>query len=228
MKRLLVFSVLLSVCVSTIFGAKPTVYDKKVPMEQSSTLILVTCSVLMFDGKSMGFNKGWQAHNGFPKEVIIPAGTHTLSMYAEYIGAGRISQVTYEPFTHEFLPGRIYAIQKNSITADKGVRMRDVTELFEEFVSNSGGSDASPIEGTWEFDKQQLIFSGDQFITLNKGKNNTRGFFYIEDNTVYLPHILYYSGKKWKIYPLNMTGTAIFDGITLSSPNGKQVFRKVE
>jgi hypothetical protein len=233
-KGFTVFSVILTVLLISGCSSAPTVYDKSVPLEQSSTLILVSCTVMDFDGKFLVLDSNWRGHNSLgPKQIIIPSGTHTFSVYAEYSQSSRILQVQYKPFTIEFFPGHTYAVQKNSSTSDEGVRITDITELLKEFVPNSSGSDALLLEGKWESDNGNFgyIFSGNQFITFYKKNQGLRGFFSIKDDKVYLTTLVYYYKGKWIVYSIAGSFVLQFDGTTLVSTTlfgGKTVYKKSE
>ena len=205
------------------------VFDKSVPFEESSTLIIVGCSVFTFDGTSMRSNKDWQAHNSFPKQIIIPAGTHSLSVYAEYSQGSTLLQVSSDPFSYDFLPGHSYVVRRNSTTSNKGVNVAEATGIFDEFVPNSGGSDASPLEGKWSNGngKYQLFFSGNQFVTAIDGVYQMRGVFSIDDGTVYMPLLASYTRGKWIIDARNLTMTLTYNGTSLIGGNaGQTVYNK--
>jgi outer membrane murein-binding lipoprotein Lpp len=237
-KGFTVFSVILTVLLISGCSSAPTVYDKSVPLEQSSNLILVSCTVMDFDGKFLALNSNWRAHSSLgSKQIIIPSGTHTFSVYAEYrqSGSGRILQVQYEPFHIEFLQGHTYAVQKNSLTSENGVRITDVTELLKEFVPNSSGSDALLLEGKWESnnDKDGYIFSGNQFVTFSGKYQGLRGFFSIKDDKVHLTTLVYYNrGKeKWVVNFMAGSYALQFDGITLVRTTlfgGEALYKKSE
>ena len=234
-KCFLIVSVLVVVLAIAGCGSAPktTVYDNSVLLEQSSTLVLVSTTVMNFNDKFVGTTPSWMAHNGGIKQMIIPAGTHTLSIYAEYPSSvGRILQIQYEPITFEFLPGHTCAVQKNSLTSNDGVRITDVTELLKEFVPNSNDSDASPIEGKWKTtkDKSEYIFSGNQFVTLYNGKYQFRGFFSIQNNIVHVESVVYYNKEKWDVYPMVGSYNLRFNGSTLARTtfSGDVLYKKVE
>jgi len=232
--RAVFISVVLAALLTAACTGAPKIYDKSVPLEQSSTLILMSCTVMDFDGKFLALNPDWRGHNSLsPKQIIIPAGTHTFSIYAEYSQASRILQVQYEPFRIDFLPGHTYAVQKKSLTSDNGVSITDVTELLKEFVQNSRGSDASLLEGKWESikDKDGYIFSGNQFVTFN-GKNlGLRGFFSIKDDKVQLTTLVYHNKGNWYVNSLAGSYNLQFDGTTLARTTlggGKALYKKAE
>ena len=233
-KRLAIISVVLAALVIAGCSSAPKVYDPSVPLERSSTLILVGTTVMNFNDKFVGTTPSWMGHNSLgPKQMIIPAGTHTLSIYAEYPSSvGRILQIEYQPITFEFLPGHTCAIQRNSITSNDGVRITDVTELLKEFVPNSNAPDASSVEGKWKTDKDksEYIFSGNQFVTLYNGKYQFRGFFSIQDNKVQVFSVVYYNKGKWDVYPMVGSYNLRFNGSTLARTtfSGDVLYTKVE
>jgi len=214
---------------------KVNVYDNSVPLEQSSTLILWGTTVMNFDGNFVGNKPSWIGHNGFrPLHIIIPAGKHTFNIYAEYVvGSGRILQVEYEPFTVDFLPGNTYAVQKKALTSDDGVSIIDITELIKEFTPNSGGENATPLEGKWVSNniKEDYIFSGNQFVTVNNGNYGFRGFFTIKGNKVQMSNVVYYNKNKWDVYPMVGSYSLDYDGTTLTRTllgNKEAVYKKSE
>jgi len=216
-------------------GSKATVYDESVPLEQSSTLIFVNVTVMTFNGETMGYKPSWMGHNSLSrKQVIIPAGNHTLSIYAEYasLNTGYKLDVEYA-ISQEFLAGHTYAVQKNGVNYGDGISLTDITELLKEFVPNSSGSDASILEGKWVSDnsKEEYIFSGNQFITVNNGKYGYRGFFSIEKDKINMAYLVNYSKGKWNVFLLASLTSLDFDGTTMTATgfgNKKIVFKKVE
>jgi hypothetical protein len=176
-KQFLIVSVLVAVllivgCSST---PKENVYDKSVPLEQSSKLIiLVNCSVLEFNGKNTDIN--WHADNSIlSKIMIIPAGTHSLKLYSRNMSY----ETVFDPITREFLPGHSYVVTAEGIGRSFKAAIVDQADLNYELVPDLTRENASPFEGTWVSIKNEgdrLIFSKKEFFALTK-KAQLRGTF---------------------------------------------------
>jgi len=237
-KKIVIISMVLATLLIAGCSSAPKVYDKSVPLEQSSTLVLYNTTVMNFDDKFVGITPSWMAHNGGTKEIIIPAGTHTLSIYAEYPGSvGRLQQVQYKPISYEFLPGRTYVILKNSLTSDEGVRITDLTEELPELVPDPTRTDASPFEGVWVNIKNaedRLIFSGNEFMMIanTKTQPSWRGTFsYNNSNTVSLKGtavIAYIAKRKaWMTVSLDPRPFT-YNGETLKGGGPSQYNKEIE
>ncbi|MDR2922913.1 MAG: hypothetical protein LBU85_06195 [Treponema sp.] len=214
----------------------PKVFDKTVPLEQSSTIQFQGCSIVRFDGKENYLSPMWSAHNSLGiKQVIIPAGTHVLSIYAESAGGSTIYQWESVPMSYEFLPGHTYAIGVQRSYSDFTALIIDHVQLNRELVPDTTRGNASPFEGVWESSskKFQLIFAGDEYMLIYNGRGTFRGNFTYDKsgtNVILTQWGSYYSKEvPWFIYPSPIKVACSYDGTLLTygtSTNDK--FRRVE
>jgi hypothetical protein len=179
----------------------PTVYDKSVPPEQSSTLVISQCAITKFNGASVS-PISWNGMTGV-KQIQIPAGEHKMEVYQRGGGVGYETHNTVEG-TFNFLPNYIYVVYL--ATVDMGGKFRLVGAprstggiSQDELIPDPTSPDASPIEGTWQYNKKgnEFIFSGNEFIYKMNGKNFLRGTFSIDGDKLTLPLFYQYKGKKW-------------------------------
>ena len=121
-KNLMFLVLLISIC--NIFAGcstGPIVYDKSVPLEQSSTLKLLNVGVDSFNEKNFVWVWGdpnmprpmMDKHVHF---VIIPSGTHTLALRQSWHIGDVITSYTVT-MTHDFLPGLTYVVTMDPFTA---------------------------------------------------------------------------------------------------------------
>jgi hypothetical protein len=193
-KRLGIISVLLVAVLIAGCGSTPkaTVYDKSVPLEQSSTIIIsYPCSVIEFNGKSTALSPSWQAHNGGTKLMVIPAGTHTLVLYAETIVSNRKMMYSSEPIINEFLPGHTYLTMSEARVSDASFQIIDQAILSRELTPDTSRADIYPFEGVWvniKNEEDRLVFSGNEYMVLSKtkGQMSWRGTFSHNSETVTL------------------------------------------
>jgi hypothetical protein len=224
----LLVALLIAGCSST---PKTTIYDKSVPLEQSSTLIISAgCSVIEFDGKSTQFSTEWQAHNSLnAKRMIIPAGTHTLKLYAEVVYSGARHMISSELITREFLPEHSYAAAANANVGGSFIAVIiDQTALIPELKPDISRSDASPFEGNWvniQNEEDRMIFSGNEYMVLSKtqGWATTRGTFSHNSGTVTLNISFYESKDGWMPWLIDLSPTFNYNGTTLK---GKTFIKK--
>ena len=218
---LLTFAVVFVGCSSSA----PFVYDTTVPPEQSSTLIINGCQVYKFNGETMSL-KNWNAGVG-EKTVVIPAGTHTLEVWASQSSEGG-TKLEYGKveITHTFLPGKIYLvtalIEGNSVKA----QITNVPSVPSgDLVPNPESPDASPFEGVWASnDGSQWVFAGNEWAIKVKGAENTRGSFTYNENTVTVNIYYQFFMGKWQSGSFSYKFT--YDGTTLKY--GNTVLKRAE
>jgi len=230
----LIFGVCLAIGLAIAFTAcssAPVVYDKSVPLEQSSTLIIKLGKITLFNGKKVS----WNGYNGFSwgQKFIIPAGTHEFILEFEQRSATGKAMEGVVTMKHEFLPGHSYNVLA-ALTSISGRNAMgiiiDEEELQNELKPNSENPDASPFEGKWvdvKDEGNQLILCGSQYIRIYKGKNDIRGFFSYTKNSVYLHFLAKYAKGMWEIDEgLMQFGGAnyVYDGSSLKI--GKYEYRK--
>jgi uncharacterized protein YcfL len=193
-KRFAIISVVLAVLLLAGCSSAPKakVYDTSVPLEQSSTLIISeSCSVSEFNGVKTG--KDWSSFTTFTpveKQVVIPAGTHTLKLhYTYYVTTGsgwNLSATT----TGQFLPGHIYVVAgyRDTLKSDARLFIFDETEYNRELAPNPASPNATQFEGIWVNTRdaeKRLVFADNQFFYTEKdGKVLSRGMFDINGQTV--------------------------------------------
>jgi len=214
-------------------SSAPTVYDKSIPLEQSSTLIILNGTITMFNDN----NVIWSGFNGFSwgQKFIIPSGTHEFRLeFTQGSVTGRVMKGE-TTMKHIFLPGHSYNII-GALTSISGSRAMvyvvDEETLQSELTPNPKNPNASPFEGKWVEEKDagnQIILCEDQYVRILKGKNDIRGFFSYTKNSVYLNFLARYTKGKWEIDDglMQFGGTNYnYDGSTLKV--GKYVYRKIE
>jgi hypothetical protein len=174
-------------------SSAPAVYDASVPLEKSSTLIIIQCQVGYFDGKKT--DGKWNASMG-TKKVVIPMGDHTLKMYnaqqsGSYLETGNIE------INYDFLPGHTY------IVIAPIVNRTIVGRIMEEIIiPDTSNTNATPFEGKWENTKderQQFIFAGNEFMSFFQGTVSSRGSFSYKDNKLSVDIWAFFSLKKWRV-----------------------------
>jgi len=217
----LIFGVCLAIGLAIAFtgcSSAPKAYDPSVPLEQSSTLRIVSCNVREFDGKFTGGGIAWGVMIG-EKQMIIPAGRHTLTLLSR---SGRWeSTIT---MTHDFIPGHTYTVSLESDTA-KGAIL-DETELSRELVPNPASPNASQIEGVWiAANGEKYIFANNgYFWTDKKGSFMHRGTFSLNGQKINL--INQFSSFSGPWYPGTGPFIIDFNGATIRS--GNRVFTRAE
>lgn len=215
--------VIISVVLATLFvvgcgsaPSAPAIYDSSVPLEQSST-IAFTGRIIEFDGQSTVLSSQWNAGLGV-KQIIIPAGRHTLEFYSEAVSGNTLYQ-TGNTVTYEFLPGHTYAAgaQKSGNTFipvifdTANIREPDTT------IAN-----ASPFEGIWESSdkKHQIVFAGDEFIQSSNGVGQRRGTFTYNSSTSTISFLILgvYRNKDfpWVVFAIRNVYPDTYDGTILN------------
>jgi hypothetical protein len=197
-KNLFGISLLLVLLSSAAYGRGPTVYDKKVPLEESCTLRIFNCFVTEFDGKRTG--SAWWSEMG-TKEMIIPAGNHTLQIHTKNGGLGNfdgnfgfIETFRTGDFSRDFQAGRTYLVSGGS--SGNGLVV-DVTLSQEDPVPDPSSPNATPFEGEWHCASRgwMLTFCGNEYI-LNRGsKGRDRGRFGYNDTEVILFPFVFYNAQ---------------------------------
>jgi len=177
----------------------PFVYDATVPPEQSSTLIIHECQVYKFNGTTMSADK-WSAGVG-EKTVIIPAGTHTLEVWSSE-SSGLCTKLEYgkTEITHTFLPGRAYRLSAPIEGGYVKALITKTPNLTSPLVPNPESPAATPLEGVWvnsTDEKQQWIFSDNEFSVKQNGAEINRGMFTYKVNIVTLNVHYVYAFGKW-------------------------------
>jgi hypothetical protein len=171
-KEFAIISVVLAVLLIASCSSTPkvTVYDPSIPTEKSCTLRIANCWITKFDEKAVRM-MDWEAL-GTEKQVIVPAGTHTLSLRGNS-AAGQRTINSWATMTVEFLPGHTYYATLfptwNFYAAEPLLAILDEAELNRQvtLVPNPANPNATPFEGIWVNTKNEgikLIFAGNQFL----------------------------------------------------------------
>jgi len=214
-------------------ASKPTVYDASVPTEQSSTLKIKACWVKEFNGKETNWGSAFSM-----KQIIIPAGQHSLLIFNKFENNEGYQVVNYhdEILMHfEFLPNHTYLITMslNKINKRFTARIIDEASFGYDLVPDTSSPDATPLEGKWvntKIEGNQLIFAKNEFIFITNGKYYGRGFFYFDGQDVSIPISAVYNKDKWVLLDKEMEiggySRFTYDGTTLIS--GKIEFKKME
>ena len=201
-KCLFIVSVLVMALVVAGCYSTPMVYDSSVPLEESSTLEIGNGTVTGFNGK----NTFWDT-----KAVIIPAGTHTLTIRnSEERGTSiEYGQVT---MTYTFLPGHTYAV----FAPIEGGRIIgtiiDKVKFSEDLVPDPSSPDASRIEGKWKITDgkttNEFTFAKNEYARFINGNYFSRGFFQIGGNSVSMTVGAFYNSKKdtWSVMTMPLSG----------------------
>ena len=199
-------------------GSAPKIYDPSVPLEQSSTLRIVDCAVIEFNGQA-----GLGGVQIGETQVIIPAGTHTLKVLSRS-GSTSISTWTGD-ITYQFLPGQTYYITISTIGSSGKILILNTIPP----MPDPSRSNASQVEGIWvntAAADNKLIFAGNEyFTTAGNGKLLTCGTFTFDGRQVTLSIQAYTmnGGKKWM--HAAPQGTKIdYDGATLRM--GRNEYRR--
>jgi len=201
----------------------PNVYDKSVPIEQSSTIKIIWCFVTQFDGVKTG-SAWWAAMN--TKQVIIPAGTHTLKLFNKQEGFGTSSWGEVD-IKFDFTPGNTYLVFAPLYGHEIKGQIIDETHFNRELTPDPASPNASQFEGKWvsaKNENNQLIVSGDEYIWIDKGVNQMRGYISYDEKKkkVSLSFLAVYYKDRWQIMGgeasnwknLNFNGTTLMDGKT--------------
>jgi hypothetical protein len=222
-KRIGIISMLLTALLIAGCSSGPMVYDKSVPLEKSSTLILRQCAITEFNGVKTGVSMNGLAGQ---KQVQIPAGKHRIQVHQKGGGVGYETWNTVDT-TYDFLPGYIYVIFLGTVDMGSKLSIVGAPKFTGKVIQNElkpdpASPNASPIEGTWEYRKGNVfIFANNEFIWRFGGGNKFRGVFSIEENTITLPLFFEYKGGKWVekfggIFTMDYSGQEIkFVGKTL-------------
>lgn len=232
----------LSLAVLLIAGCSsstPAVYDESVPQEERCTLTINNfLEVTHFDNDEVN----WITSQFNRKQVTIPTGTHRLRVTTSAestsgYGTGTLT-ITQQSGTvelvQEFLPGHEYfVIAFIDEGADKiaGVIVDDA-QLDTELTPDPSSPAAAPFEGEWmntALNKYHLMFSGNQFATINNGKYQGRGYWVRQGNTVTMPLLFLYSKGKWTLAPSpNTILTLFYNGTAFTNQSGRIVYTKME
>jgi len=207
-KSLSMILVLLALVAVAGYG-KPKVFDKSVPAEQCSTLIVESSDsalgtqITKFNEKKVSWNPG--------TNMLIPAGTHSLQFLRKEQRQILVLKTTLSDstdVTHTFLAGHTYlALAKIIDDSDKThkayVKIQDVTEAYLDFpMPDRASPDASPFEGEWVGVKGgNLVFAGGEWAIKADGKFFIRGLVW--EGTPASPFMVWlisYDAKKnkWK------------------------------
>jgi len=204
-------------------SSAPTVFDKSVPLEQSSTIRINSYTYV--SGNINGTPVEWVTSSFNQKQVIIPAGEHTFR-----IGTDDNRRQGLVSVTNNFLPGHTYFVIA-SIIGDKIYgAIIDQGDLNSVLVPDPTSPDASPIEGKWFTTLRNIsyefIFVKDKYVTLINGKPFLMGFFQISGNTVSMLAFAVYDSKKeeWNLHSGGDNFT--YDGTSLKK--GQLELRRTE
>jgi len=187
-----VFAMVLAGCAS-----KPFVYDESVLPENSSTLVIKECQIVEFDGKKVDLN--WNAGVG-EKTVIIPAGTHTLDIWASASSnMGTKLEYGNVEMTHTFLPGRSYLILAKVDDGMINGQIVNIPSIGSDLVPNIENP-ATPLEGFWKNtadDSQLWIFANNEFMIKKNGDYVSCGTFVYKGNSVTVYYSFRFTNRKW-------------------------------
>jgi hypothetical protein len=196
-KWLLIVSVLVATLAVTSCGSAPKVYDKTVPLEQSSTLILND------DVGIIKFNEEKAALMG---TIIIPADSHSWILRfkdRKYDGAVVTGVTQYDiSMSYTFLPEHTYHV---TATANGG-QVTDVTKFTTDFPTpDTTNPNASPFEGEWvsvQTDRVGLLITKDEWASKLDGKYSNRGIVSYTGGNATLVTMAGYDAKKgkWSVY----------------------------
>jgi len=183
-------------------SSSPTVYDKSVPLDQSSTIRINNAGQINnFNGERVF----WNSTDFGQKMVTIPAGKHTFGgWFVVYLPGGSQLNISFSNAEYDFLPGHTYFIFGCNLRG-AAVNVIDETALNKELVPDTMNPNASPIEGRWvniNNDNDQIIFAGNEYISSDIILSNryfTRGIFFINGSDVYIVNAAVYHTNK-KIY----------------------------
>ena len=237
-KCLFIVSVLVAALAVAGCGSAPKVYDKSVPMEQSSTLILNN------DVGIIKFNDEKVALMG---TIIIPADSHYwILRYKDRKDDGlRITGVTqYDiSMTYTFLPEHTYHVTATASGGNATGQVTDVTRFATDFPTpDTTNPNASPFEGEWvsvQTDRVGLIITKDEWASKLDGKYSNRGLVSYTGGNATLVTMAGYNAKKekWTVYSpsqiqvflsySSFTQKAVIKGNTLIV-NDRFEYRKVE
>jgi len=193
--------VLLATLVIGSCNSAPKVYDKSVPLEQSSTLEIGNCFVKSFSGESTL----WSG------TVIIPAGQHTLVLHNSET-MGTTTEYGEVSMTYEFLPGHTYAVFAPIKHGQINGRIIDIAVFNTVLVPDPTSPDASPLEGKWKItdgkNSNEFVFAKDEYIRWVNGVYYCRGFAQTDGNTISMTMDALYDAKKekWVVIKLLMSG----------------------
>ena len=197
MKKIIlsIISALLASLVIT--GCATIMYDKSIPLEESSTIrINYDHTVNKFDEKSVSWGSGTLNK----QLVVIPAGLHNLTIHVTRSKDG----YRYEGnvgITYDFLPSHTYFVYAYFYDNKTFARILDEEMLNRELVPDSTKPNTSPYEGKWVYKDDQIIFVGNEFIHLYKGKYFSRGFFIYSEKEVWTQTFAFYDSKKGIFIP---------------------------
>jgi hypothetical protein len=171
--------------------ATAKVYDKSVPLEQSSTLMLANVIINEFNGKKVLW---------MDRSMIIPADTHSLRL-ANSENRGTSTEYGMVSMSYTFLAGHTYLVTA-PISGGKIIgKITDFTRFYLDFpLPDTNNPDASPFEGEWVYPKNEnsrIIFVRDEWAMKYNGKYTARGLV-SQDGENALSMIAKYDAKKEK------------------------------
>jgi len=186
-------------------GSAPVVFDKSVPLEQSSTIRINNYTYVSanINGKPVE----WITSSFNQKQVIIPAGEHTFR-----IGTDTNRRQGLVLVTKNFLPGHTYFVIASILGSKVYGAIIDEAEFNSALVPDSTSPDASPIEGKWNYtdgkNTNEFIFAKDTFVRSFNGTPMFKGFFQINGNTGAMLVFANYDSKneKWRLLASALSG----------------------
>jgi len=197
-KSLLMVLVLMAAAVAS-YGKGPIVFDKSVPADQCSTLMVsaptgvgVIVKISKFNGKNVSWKPGL---TGAPTNVIIPASTHSLRFSCqEERGLSLVATMKITgsiDITHTFLAGHTYFATAEILTDGNNMQGKkvqayilDITPGRDFVPPNRAAPNASPFEGEWVRSAEvqdvtvpiQLFITGDEWAMKQNGQFTQRGY----------------------------------------------------
>jgi outer membrane murein-binding lipoprotein Lpp len=203
-KRILTVSVVVVALLLAGCSSEPKVYDKTVPMEQSSTLIQTDTGIIKFNEKKVA----WM------KSTIIPAGTHNFVLRfkdSKFDSTGQIVGLTQYDIlmSYTFIAGHSYTITASASDGKATGRIEDITQMLSEFpVPDLDSPDASPFEGEWENPNGRIcfVFSKNEYAMKLNGEYRIRGYISFNDRKAVFSIVAGYYAKRngWSPFKNNM------------------------
>jgi hypothetical protein len=191
------FSIISVALVALAVGCSsgPKVYDKTVPLEESSTLMPIgEVGVIQFNEKKVA----WM------KSTIIPDGNHVLILRYKDIKENSVTQYDI-PISHTFLAGHTYAVTATIIGGKATGQIMDATKcLLDIPLPNIDNQNDSQFEGEWvtlKNGKPGFTFAGDEWVKKNlNGQYEMRGVFLHDGINATLLTVAAYDVKKGEWY----------------------------
>ena len=226
-----VISTMLIIGFSLVGCATAKVYDKSVPLEQSSVIKINECFVREFNGNKTD-SKWWAAFG--TKTLQIPAGKHTLEIFnkVERREGGRIINESGNiNVTYTFIPGRTYLISAPIYSGKINAIIIDESGINSDLVPDTASN--SPFEGEWAQVRDEnirLIIAGNEYATKVNGQYTVRGFVNYTGGNATLQIWAMYDAKKekWAVSKMSIGSAGITSNGNTLILGGQYQYRKVK